>query len=141
MTTRVLKRLNLGFAAGALTGGVVVATAFALGFAPDLVGMAQTWLFAFLFATVIWGLGLTIIGYPIWWVLEKRGVRGPFVAVTSGVISVYAIGLLWPPDSLDGLVEPGRILMASSGGIVGLVIERVAYGRPGQPKPPPARPS
>lgn len=149
MKARVLKHLNWGFAAGALTGGVLVATVFALGYAsaypvegstyvPNARRIAETWTVAFVFATVIWSLGLTVVGYPVWWMLERQGVRGPIVAISSGMIAVYAVGLLWPPNSLEGLVEASRVVMAISGGIVGFVIERVAYRTL---TPPPARPS
>jgi len=75
----------------------------------------------FLFATLVWSAGLTVIGYLVWRLLESLGVRGPLVAVLCGIAAVYGVGLLWAPSSIPGLVELPRILLAIAGGIVGLL--------------------
>lgn len=152
MKPRVLRRPILGFTAGAITGGALVAAAFTLAYAttypveggtfiPDgqrIIGWAMA---SFVFATGIWGVGLIFVGCPIWALLERLGTRGPLTAALSGVVAVYAVGLLWFPSSIEDAVGPGRTLLAISGGMVGWVIERVAYRPIKPPKPPPVRPS
>ncbi len=147
---RRLKHPILGFVSGAVTGGGLVTAAFTLGYATtypvdgsafipttaDAVRLAWA---CFLIATTIWSIGLIVVGYPLWALLHHRGVRGSFAAALTGLGAVYAVGLLWPPTSIEGAVELDRILLAIAGGIVGAVIERVAYRR--VVTPPPAPPS
>jgi hypothetical protein len=149
VSQRVLKHPVCGLVAGALTGGALVAAFFALGFATKYLvdgdlgvrdwRQVAGWVTAsFLFATMVWSVGLTLVGCLIWRVLECFGFRGPLVAVMCGISAVYTVGLLWPPTSLAELFDLHRILLAISGGVVGLVIERVAYR---EPQPPPAPPA
>lgn len=148
--TRQLKHPILGFVSGAMTGGGLVAAVFTLDYATTYPNVGGTfvptsgdivrWAAAcFLVATTIWSIGLVFVGYPLWGFLHHRGVRGLLWAALTGFIAVYAVGLLWPPTSIERAVELGRILLAISGGIVGAVIERVAYRR--VVTPPPAPPS
>ena len=150
MSVRGLKRPLLGFAVGAFTGAALVSARFTVEYATSYPveggtfaptgGDIVRWAVAiFIGALIVWSIGLTVVGVPIWRLLHDRGVRGPFAAVLLGAITVYVVGMLWPPTSATAAVEPARLLLAIAGGVVGLVIERVAYVGP--PKPPPARPS
>ncbi|MFC5344924.1 hypothetical protein ACETK8_02840 [Brevundimonas staleyi] len=137
MSLRMLKHPILGFGAGAASGGLMTAAVFAFNYAitplPGLASVPEAQRVAgfatsvFVIATIIWSLGLLVIGCPVWTVLENRGVRGPLIAILFGTFAVYGVSLLWPPSSWTGAIDPSRIMLAISGGLVGLVIERVAY--------------
>ena len=151
MTQRALKHPFGGFAAGAATGGGLVAAYFALGaatnfsmtgglFVPDLREALATGLLVLGPAIVIYALGLIVIGYPGWRLLEARRVRGPVSAMLFGFTAVYIVvtALTLPSGFRPWRVE--CLLLAISGAIVGLVIERVAYRdlKPPRPSPAPA---
>ena len=151
MRKRVLKHPILGLAAGAVTGGVLVAAVFTLGYAtpyaveseiftPDLLDIARFGTACFVFAVLVWTLGLIVVGGPIWQFLENRAVRGPAAAILLGTTAVYLVGMLWLPTQLNDLVGPPRLALAFAGGIVGFMVERVAY-QPIRPPRPPAPPS
>ena len=145
---RRLKHPILGFVSGAFTGGGLVTAVFTLGYAmtypvdgsdfiPTTADVIRLALACFVIATTIWSLGLIVVGYPLWALLHHRGVRGTFSAALTGFAAVYAVGLLWPPTSIEGAVELNRILLAIAGGIVGAVIELVAFRRVVTPPPVP----
>lgn len=149
MSDRVLKRPVLGLVAGAATGGILVAALFTIDYAtahpvqggafvPTSADIVRWAAVSFVAAFIVWGIGLAIVGCPIWSILHSRGFSGPLVAALSGAGAVYLIGWLWPPTSVAAAIEPGRVLLAMSGGIVGLVIERVAYVNTQPIRPPPA---
>lgn len=152
MSTRVLKHPFLGLAAGALTGSTLVATFLTLSYAtaypveggtfvPDARAIAGWGAASFAMAMIVWSLGLLVVDYPIWRILDGRGVRGPLAAALFGVAAVYLISLLLVPTSVPFTPDLPGMLLAFSGGMVGLVIERTAYSDAKPLPPPPARPS
>lgn len=150
MRQRVLKRPILGFAAGAVTGGALVsafmtfvyATSYPVEggtFVPDFQGTVMWAVLSLTVATIVWAIGLIIVGYPIWLLLHRFSTRGPLAAALSGVTAVYLVGLALGPLSVTSALDLDRILLAIAGGVVGFVIQRIAYkSRPKPPRPSPA---
>ena len=77
---------------------------------------------AFFFATIIWALGLFIVGTPVWRVLHWLGLRGPVTAsVTGFVLAGGAIALIaWE-------AWMGIGLNAVLGAVIGHIVWRKAY--------------
>ena len=77
---------------------------------------------AFFFATIIWALGLFIVGTPAWRVLHWLGLRGPVTAsVTGFVLAGGAIALIaWE-------AWMGIGLNAVLGAVIGHIVWRKAY--------------
>ncbi len=118
-------------------------------------------------ATIIFAFGLVLFGAPAWVALHSGGRTSPKHALLLGLGTCFAAGLclsLMPAGGMLTLIEDGRaiildgrrtfygwfialkdaVLLANLGGMVALVVWRVAYRN--APKrspitPPPARPS
>lgn len=151
-----------GMAAGALAGGLLVTGTSAVGMA--LSGgwlWTPPWLILLMLAAAsgVWGLGIALLGAPIWWLLHRGGIRSPVAAVALGVSLTFFVGVFIGTGgfglsyggpgtvsmsdgggatvvtnqiTLHGWLSAVRMagLLAIGGGIVGYVVRRVAYGSP-----------
>ena len=139
---------------------LVGATMGALSVAAWLVGPAMVsqergaefLLFAtFVTAWVVWVVGLTLVGAPLWVVFERAGRRTPPYALGLGAAATFIASALLlllmdmgGSSSLDGrdvvingrrtaygwsLLLSGAGLMALAGAMVGWTVWRIAYRR------------
>lgn len=144
-------RATFAIFVGALTGGLLVAIWSAAEFAasftiqgsaslppPDI--MVNWTLASFLVATMVFIAGLILVGLPGWAVLHERGHRGPIAGALWGAFATSIITVVADLTlHRQVFLEIGDILLATSGAIVGLVVQRNAYSR--GVRPPPAPPS
>ncbi|WEK57526.1 MAG: hypothetical protein P0Y52_13430 [Candidatus Brevundimonas phytovorans] len=137
-------RKALAILAGALVGGFPVAVAFvatllAANGPPRLmeVGMAIVMVsFVTLYASIPFLIGIVMLGLPIWLCLERLGRRDAMTAIGTGALITFAgvyVLAAWAQMEI-GL---GHLLLALDGAVVGLVIQRVAYGPIKRPQPRP----
>jgi len=155
----------LSLIAGAVTGALLVFLQY-LWDAIQIHGLQYTlnygWLtsiYVFIGALMVWAMGLTILGLPLWWLFHKFQLRHWLMAAAVGAAMTFFVGfaintrffeLIPPPanstynasDSggptvIDNWRTPHGwwvafqdALMLSAGGVlVALVIWRVAYRR------------
>lgn len=139
--------------AGAVVGATVVAVTFNLPYLAQagggglfMVGMT------FLVALVLWALGLTVVGAPLWGLAERAGLRSLHHALAMGLAATFVAAalLMFLMDSgMVSLSEGGRDLIQNGrrtpyglwvlirdsgkfsllGALVAAVIWRIAYGR------------
>ena len=141
-------KVVLGLCAGALTGALIVTGGYGLAF---LVSGTFIYLLilplVFGVALLAWGIGLTTLAAPGWWLLHAIGIRSQVVSAVYGGVLCAALGLavaallplsiaptgevLSTPLSRSGLlgVLPVIGLFGVAGAVVGIVVARVAYGR------------
>jgi len=152
MTSYLLTPIRIAPAllAGATVGAVGVTVWFSLPALFDPVGAAQMAPPIFLVALIIWGLGLVIIGGPLWREWHRRGKTAPADALTLGLAATFVVAFalnLLLTASTTGLTEGGRVLIQDGhrtfygwfillkncvllsllGGGVATVIWRIAY--------------
>lgn len=156
-----LLRATLALAVGAAVGGAMVALPVVISEVRD--GGTSTdglpgAIFLFYAATFVWGLGLTLVGGPVWWRLHRRGLRSRWTAVLVGFCLPALVTLLMVAaapliqgdtvattrDSAGVLTSENGVLTARGwanqirsslllggvGVIVALVVHRIAYRRP-----------
>jgi hypothetical protein len=139
-----LHRPKLAFLIGALVGPPLIITAeIVSGVIPLSPGMRWQLvvsgilffsLSGFLFAVY----GMVFIAMPAWWMLHQAGMTTWIHAVVLGVVLTffYAIGI-WLLFFTRGVLTPQRwneaiqlaVPAAFAGGLVGLIVWRVAYRR------------
>lgn len=145
---------------GALLGALPVALAMTLPLLFD--GRARptfaTWFqLTYWAAAVVWFVGLHTVGMVVWAVLERRGLRSPSHALLAGLVTAFLSTvvlrlLLSMPVSLyqEGArvwIEGGvrtpygwfilikdSALLALVGGMVAIVVWRIAYRRASEGK-------
>jgi hypothetical protein len=155
-----LLRATFALAVGAAVGGLLVAAPVGLS---ELRGGAsgaglQGVVFFFYAAAFVWGLGLTLLGAPVWWRLHRLGLRSRWTAALVGFCLPVAVTLLLVAltpliqgdtvsstrDSAGVLTSENGVLTArgwvnqirssvllgSVGVVVALVVHRIAYRRP-----------
>lgn len=150
MTRLVLKRPGLALVTGAVTGGILAAAWFTVlyavsypveggTFVPNGADIARWAVACFIAATITFGVGMLLVGAPVWMYLDHRGVRGPVAAACLGP------GLILSLSALSDLITRHRValdlgdgLLAGACVIVGLVVQRVAYIKADDITPPPA---
>ena len=150
----VLQPVRIPFAvgAGAMVGAAGVTAGYSLPLLdPDalqmVLGMAPL---IFVVALMVWAFGLFVIGGPVWVVLHSRNRTRPADALAAGAVTTFLVALLFSllmtaslvSERQGGyaLVEDGQrtafgwlmllggcALLSTLGGLVGLVIWRVAY--------------
>ena len=132
---RVVKALLAGaLGGGVLTGGVVLANALIQY--PPLLSL-QFAALALPLATVVWLLGLVVVGGPIWWLLRRSNARPTRLAAWIGAIltPLVVVGaptiLTFGHGDLDWTLSIQAATFAMLGAVVGWLTARVAYGRQG----------
>ena len=160
MTAYMLKLHRIPFAigTGAIAGAAVVAGWFVewryvFDPATRLQAFEATPL-VFLFALVLWALGLAVIGGPAWVYLHRRGRISPANALSLGLGATFVVtlalnhlltsGVVSLTQDGHSLIEHGRrtpyglfklwsdsVFLSLLGGVVGTVVWRVAYRRAG----------
>jgi hypothetical protein len=158
-------RVIVSLITGAVTGAILIALEYVWGTA-QVSGIRyvldhglRTTFIVFTAALVVWGLGLSIVGIPIWWLFHTLRLRHWLAAVVVGAVMTFlvnfAIGtrlfeLIPPPanstyfasDSggptvIDSRLTPhgwwvnfqAALLLSAGGVVVALVIWRIAYRR------------
>jgi hypothetical protein len=132
---RVVAALALGAACGAVlvSGSMILLSAFTGETGYGLLMAA----FAFPFALVGWTVGLVVVGTPIWWLLRRSNARPTRLAplVGAGVTALLMGGWSATLNLISGDADLQDLLpileFGLFGWIVGWVVARVAYGRPG----------
>ena len=155
-----LGRATAAMAIGALLGGAIFSAQnlwgiyIVFGFT-DLIqfGIRQS-VPGLVFACIVWGMGIFLLGGPIWLILHHRGVRQAWAAVAVGGTLPFIVAMalrtklftgrdptmdyssaggrvLWndgvlTPDGWQSAVEVS-LLYALFGSIIGAVIWRIAY--------------
>ncbi|MDZ4371497.1 MAG: hypothetical protein U1C74_08780 [Phenylobacterium sp.] len=155
-----LLRATFALAVGAAVGGALVAAPVGLSeFRGGASGAElQGVIFFFYAAAFVWGLGLTLVGAPVWWRLHRRGLRSRWTAALVGfglpvvvtLLMVAAAPLIQGDtvsttrDSTGVLTSENGVLTARgwvnqirsslllgvAGVAVALVVHRIAYRRP-----------
>ena len=155
MVTHRLRNARIlpALAAGAVVGATGVALAFNLPYLLETgTGGTLLVLLTFVVALVVWALGLAVIGAPLWGLAERAGLRGPHHAIALGFGTTFlaaALLLLVMDGGVVTLRDGGRTLVdqgmrtpwglwvlvrdsglfALLGGLVALVVWRIAYRR------------
>ncbi len=124
-----------GYFAGAFTGAAMTAFMLTIGMstapgdAPDfawrLAEIAFIAGFAFPMAAIIWSIG-GLLALPLWFILHRVGLVGPWAAALSG-IALVTIAFLTLADVFG--VLNAIVMGAVSGAAAGLALWRVAYRR------------
>jgi hypothetical protein len=96
-------------------------------------------LFLALFTVPAFLLGVALVGWPLWCVMDRIGWRSPWLGIPAGGLAAGLVG-----EALVAVVLPGASLMRFAwlvlpGAVAGLIAWRMIYSRP--VRPPPARPS
>jgi hypothetical protein len=157
--------VTLSLVAGAITGAALIALWYLWGTARNLgvryvldYGLLPTTT-VFTVALVVWAVGLTIFGIPLWWLLHRLRIRHWWAAGIVGAVLTFLVDfgietrlfeLIWPPsNSTYSATDSGgptvianhltahgwwvavqAALMLSVGGVlVALLIWRIAYRR------------
>ena len=97
-------RVALALAAG----GVVAAVVWCLAFFLPTMQYESAMLLAFVVAAVVWIVGSTLIGGPIWIMLHRHSIRGPLAAVLLGLLLGFVVSLALNTQ-LFGLMSSGRV--------------------------------
>lgn len=160
-------RVILSLVAGSVTGALLIALWYLWGTAQNLgtqyildYGLRPSST-VFTVALVVWAVGLTVFGLPLWWLLHKLRLRHWLVAAVVGATVTFLVGFgietraleLIPPPSnstysagdaggptiIDNTLTPhgwwaafrGSLMLSAGGILVALAIWRVAYRRVG----------
>ncbi|WP_156402428.1 hypothetical protein [Caulobacter sp. Root1472] len=90
-----------------------------------------------LFASIVWLLGLLVVGAPVWWLTHGLGVRSAWLAAAVGAIAPPALYLACslhgrPTSVIWALKEEWTLypILAAIGAVVGWTVARSAYRRP-----------
>ena len=140
---------------GALIGALPVALAVTIPLLFDgrpRPSFATWFLGAYWLGAVVWFVGLHTVGMVVWAALERRGLRSPSHALLAGLMTTFVSAvllrlLLSMPVSLyheagrtwieNGIRTPygwfmlikDSVLLALVGGVVAVVVWRIAYRR------------
>lgn len=136
-------RLNAGSVLAALTlataaGSGLTALLFAGGalLSPSGGGFAMAGSMlplAFFFACPAWLAGLTVLGGPCWWALQRLGVRSRWAAVLAGALLTLLVAggyLVLSPVPADRESATAWMFVAGLtviGAVAGRVLAKVAY--------------
>jgi hypothetical protein len=151
-TRRAFGALFWGAVLGAfLTAILVIAPAFVAPahFAPSPTQVAVTGVYVFVFAIIVWLIGLLTLGAAFWAALHAAGFRDYYAAAALGFILCFAVTLapafLSNPGSIcyaggvchwkDGRITiegfraalSGALIYGMAGAIVGLYVRFLAY--------------
>lgn len=110
--------------------------------------------YMFALAFIVWGVGLILVGVPIWWLLHKKGLRSWWMAVLLGAVAAavcnFALNLAMTlpienaslgdsggQSMIDGELTAygwwslvrGAAAIGVVGALVAAVIWRIAYRR------------
>jgi len=110
------RHFSLGLIAAAATGAGVVSLPFLIG--------GPVAILAFLFAVPIWGVGLMVLGAPIWFALSAFGIRSRGAATLLGAVLSGGVVLAIDRSGL-GLVI--AMLVALAGMLAAFAGWGVAY--------------
>lgn len=89
-------------------GGAVAAVLWCLAFFLPTMRYEPAMLLAFVVAAVVWIVGSTLIGGPIWIMLHRHNIRGPLAAVLLGLLLGFIVSLALDTQ-LFGLLPSGRV--------------------------------
>ena len=132
---RIAAALTLGAACGAVlvSRSMILLSAFTGEIGYGLLMAA----FAFPFALIGWTIGLVAVGAPIWWLLRRSNTSPTRLAalVGAGATALLMGGWSATLNLISGKAALQDLLPVLEfglfGWIVGWVVARVAYGRPG----------
>ncbi|MBS0298169.1 MAG: hypothetical protein JSR45_17860 [Proteobacteria bacterium] len=100
------------------------------------------WIWLTLLATyAVVFLMIEALALPVWWALDRRGVRQWWVAALVGGLggggaatalmawSLYRKSIAMPPGGMTWLLGAPALISAVAGAVMGLVVWRIAYRR------------
>lgn len=145
MTRRAtsMDRITLAVLAGSAAGGgsvalwLLVVGAAGIGevtLQGVLAGLVMTTV-AFTYVSAIWGVGIVLLGGPVWFALHLMKLTSPLAATaTGGLMAWGGANAIFGPA-----FEPHLFFLA--GAIIGWIIQRIAYRPITPPQRRPAPPS